>query len=213
MNVTSPHKNKLRDRRSELVQAALMLSAKQAPADVTTADLAQVVGITQGAIFRHFEYKEAIWIAVLDWAHDTLLPLLENAAKPHLDVGSPVPALRAMFLAHIGFVQQFPGVPRLVFQELQHPGPTRLKKCAQSLMEDYRKILIRCLEQAQASGTIGPWVDTHAASTLVMGAVQGLVLQSLMTADLKSMQQRASRILDVLEVGLTGLPPKDKDLS
>ena len=46
-------------RQAGLVEAALQLAAQRSPADITTGDLAQAVGITQGAVFRHFSSKEA----------------------------------------------------------------------------------------------------------------------------------------------------------
>jgi len=50
-----------------------MLAARKSPAEITTADLAQIIGITQGGVFKHFKSKEVIWLSVLDWAHTTLL--------------------------------------------------------------------------------------------------------------------------------------------
>ena len=69
-------------RQAGLVEAALMLAAQRSPADITTADLAQAVGITQGAVFRHFASKEAIWLAVLDWVAEALMTRLQAAATP-----------------------------------------------------------------------------------------------------------------------------------
>ena len=67
-------------RQAGLVEAALLLAAQRSPADITTADLARAVGITQGAVFRHIESKAAIWLAVLDAVHDDLLARLRAAA-------------------------------------------------------------------------------------------------------------------------------------
>ena len=72
---------------------------------MTTADLALAVGITQGAVFRHFQSKEAIWLAVIDFAHQELLGRLNAAASAELN---PLAALRAVFMAHVGFVVEQP---------------------------------------------------------------------------------------------------------
>ena len=47
-------------RQVSLVEAALQLAAQRSPADVTTGDLAQAVGIMQDAVFRHFASKQAM---------------------------------------------------------------------------------------------------------------------------------------------------------
>jgi TetR/AcrR family transcriptional regulator len=47
-----PTKQPTETRQAELVAAALALAAERSPANVTTAELAQAVGITQGAVSR-----------------------------------------------------------------------------------------------------------------------------------------------------------------
>src|SRR3990167_4607587 len=74
-------------RQASLVAAALALAAVRSPAEVTTAALAQAVGITQGAVFRHFESKEAIWLAVIDFAHQDLLARLPAAGAGRAAAG------------------------------------------------------------------------------------------------------------------------------
>ncbi|MBP8287791.1 MAG: helix-turn-helix transcriptional regulator, partial [Rhodoferax sp.] len=60
-------------RQAELIDAAIHLAARRSPASITTGDLAQAVGITQGAMFRHFDSKHALWLAVLVWVRSTLM--------------------------------------------------------------------------------------------------------------------------------------------
>jgi TetR/AcrR family transcriptional regulator len=50
-------KQKTEDRQLALVAAALQLAAQKSPAQITTGALAAAVGITQGAVFKHFESK------------------------------------------------------------------------------------------------------------------------------------------------------------
>jgi len=117
-------------RQASLVAAALSLAAAQNPADITTGDLARAVGITQGAVFRHFASKEMIWLAVLDWTTETLLSQLQVAAEGL----PPLHALQNIFATHVGFVTEHPGIPRVIFQELQHAGDTPLKNHVRNLM-------------------------------------------------------------------------------
>lgn len=193
-------KLKTEDRQAELIQAALGLAAQRSPAEVTTADLAREVGITQGAVFRHFTSKESIWLAVLDWAHRALMTRLTVAAQD--SPGDASAALRAVFMAHIDFVQQHPGVPRLVFQELQHAKPTPLQAKVQALMAEYRLLISGLLLRAKGEGLMAPEVDLQAAAVLFMGAVQGLVMQSLISGQLQEMTRQAVAVFSIYEAGL-----------
>jgi TetR/AcrR family transcriptional regulator len=193
MQLSERHTPKLptEQRQASLVQAAVRLAAERSPAEVTTADLAQAVGITQGAVFRHFSSKEAVWLAVLDWTADSLLGELQAAAAaaPH-----PLAALQAVFKAHVDFVIRHPGVPRLIFQELQHAGDTPLKARVRSLMQRYRALVIGLMEQAHGQGQLQPQADLEAATVLFIGSVQGLVMQALVSGQVAGLAALAPRV-------------------
>jgi len=202
----TPTRTKLKteDRQAELVQAALTLAAQRSPAEITTGDLAQAIGITQGGVFKHFESKESIWLAVVDWAHQSLINRLQQVAEAQ--PGNAMHALRDVFMAHIEFVEQSPGVPRLIFQELQHARPTPLKGKVQKLMAEYRALLASLLARASEDGQLAPGVDTNAAAVLFIGAVQGLVVQSLVAGGMQGITRQAQAVFSIYEAGLLAVP-------
>lgn len=195
-------KQKTEDRQLALVAAALQLAAQKSPAQITTGALAAAVGISQGAVFKHFESKEAIWLAVMQWVHAELMTQLQAAAQAPLDQGQTLAAMRAVFMAHVQFVQAQPGVPRLVFQELQHPQPSPLKASVQQLMVNYRQLVHGLLLQAQARKQLAKNMDLNAATVLFVGAIQGLVMQALMAGHLSDIAEQATTVYDIYEQGL-----------
>lgn len=189
-------------RQAGLVEAALALAAQRSPADITTGDLAKAVGITQGAVFRHFPNKEAVWLAVLDWTADTLMHRLQMAADAELAKADPLAALNAVFIAHVDFVVAHPGVPRVIFQELQHAQDTALKARVRGLMQQYRTLLMGVLDRAQAQQLLAPGSDLQAAAVLFVGSIQGLVMQSLISGDVRAMAQQAPAVFAIYLRGL-----------
>ncbi len=209
---TKPAKQATELRQAGLVAAALQLAAQRSPADITTTELAQAVGISQGAIFRHFASKEAVWLAVLDWATTTLMDALQAAAaNPLANVPAPAPlnALRAVFLAHVQFLVTHPGVPRVIFQELQHAQDTPLKSSVRSLMQQHRTLVQGLLQRAQAQQLLAPNTDLQAAAVLFLGAVQGLVMQALVSGQVSTMAAHAPGVFDLYLRGL--MAPIHKD--
>ena len=202
-----PLKQATEVRQASLVEAALALASQRSPSDITTGDLAQAVGITQGAVFRHFASKEAIWLAVLDFASDTLMTRLQTAADAALaadaETPGPLAALQAVFLAHVDFVIAHPGVPRVIFQELQQAEDTPLKARVRGLMQQYRTLIVDLLQQAQAQGTLLPEANLPAAAVLFVGAVQGLVMQSLISGNVGAMAAQAPGVFAIYLHGLT----------
>ncbi|QCB47211.1 TetR/AcrR family transcriptional regulator [Hydrogenophaga sp. PAMC20947] len=188
-------------RQTSLIKAALALAGERSPADVTTAQLAHAIGVTQGAVFRHFESKEAIWLAVVEDTSERLLAHLSAAVTPHTDDG--LRALEAVFTAHVAFVIEHPGMPRLVFQELQQPQDTPLKMRVRCLLQAYRVLLLEQLQRAQDQGQLAAGTDLPAAAVFFMGSIQGLVMQALVSGDVASMRTQAPSVFRLLRAGLS----------
>ncbi len=181
------------------VEAVLALAATVNPADITTAAIAEHMQLTQGALFRHFPTKEALWDAVMQWVAEHLLACIDRAPAEH---DGPIEALRAMFMSHVDFVVAHPGVPRMLFSELQRASPSPAKKRARALLAAYGARLSSRIERGQASGVITRHVDARAAATLFIGTVQGLVMQALLSGDLRRIRRDAPAVFDIYQRGV-----------
>lgn len=185
-------------RQAGLIAAALKLAAEHSPASITTTHLAEAVGISQGAVFKHFASKEALWLATIDWVSETLMLRLRNAAA----TGPALVTLKAVYLAHVNFVIENPGVPRIIFQALQSPMETAIQLAVRQLMHDYRQLIVQLLTQAQADQSLAADLDIQAAVVLFIGSIQGLVMQSLVANDICSMTQQAPGVFALYLLGL-----------
>lgn len=164
-------------RQAEMVRAVVELAAVQEPASITTTNIAEAVGLSQGAVFRHFPNKQAVWGAVAEWLELTLLGTVRDAIEPG---HPPLENLAAIFHVHIGFVQQHPGVPRFIFHELQQPSDSAVKQKVSSMLRTYGDILAGQLRQAKSAGDTDPLLNEQSAALLFIGSLQGLVMQSML---------------------------------
>ena len=90
MKLTEPTvRLSVEERRAATVQAVMDLAAEQNPSNITTAAIAKQMGLTQGAIFRHFPTKDAIFQAVMAWVAERLLARVDKAAQ---GITSPIAA-------------------------------------------------------------------------------------------------------------------------
>ena len=142
--LNTPSKLPADERRAVTVEAVIALAGSQNPSDITTAAIASHMNLTQGALFRHFPSKDAIWKAVMEWVADHLLAQIDRAAT---GIDSPLAAMQAMFMSHIDFVVEHPGVPRMMFGQLQSMETTAAKKIAQTLMKRYAERIGARIEQ------------------------------------------------------------------
>lgn len=162
-------------RREEIVSAALYLAARQGAEKTTTQDMAEAVGVTQGAIFRHFPTKDAIWVAAIEWVRSQVMRVVMEAAALGAD---PLDSLEKVFYAHVAFVAKHPGIPRLLFSELRNSRDTSLKQVLQELMSGYERKIVSILQDAKRADLVEPDLDEAGAATLFLGMIQGLVMQA-----------------------------------
>ena len=187
------------ERRAATVESVVALAASCNPSDITTAAIAEHMQVTQGALFRHFPSKDAIWEATMGWVAERLLSRIDRAAK---GIASPLAAMEAMFMSHVEFVVAHPGVPRMMFGELQRAELTPAKRMAQTLIQRYGERLHGLMAQAKACGELPPELDNEAAATLFIGTIQGLVMQSLLAGDVTRIRRDAPRVFDIYRRGI-----------
>lgn len=188
-------------RQAEIIATMLHLAAERNPADITTTDIAKAMRVTQGALFRHFATKEAIRLAVVEWIEAQLLGALLAARQAAPDA---LAALRTMFLAHVRFAQAYPGVPRLIFAELQQAEVSPVRLVVHKIMQRYRQVLAETLALAMAAKRIRADVDCQAAASLFLGGIQGLVIQSMLSGSDAALERQAEAVLDLYLAGLGG---------
>lgn len=186
-------------RRAATVKAVLDLAARHNPGEITTSAIAQEMNLTQGALFRHFPNKEAIRQAVMNWVAEQLLKRVEKAAR---DAPTPLAALEAMFMTHIAFVVAHPGIPRMLFHELQHHRDTPAKNLARTLVQRYRQKLADLIEAGKHSGELAPEVEPDSAAALFVGMIQGLVVQSLLAGNPEQMEAKAPGVFALFKRGI-----------
>ena len=187
------------ERRAVTVEAVVALAAEQNPNDITTAAIAKRMGLTQGALFRHFPTKDAILLAVMEWVADRLLARVDKALQT---ATSPLAALEAMFMAHVEFVIEHPGVPRMLFGELQRAEETAPKRMVQALIHRYGQRLRRLIEEGKTLGELDADLDTEASIILFIGTIQGLVMQSLLAGDLDRIRDNAPQVFAIYRRGI-----------
>lgn len=163
------------ERREEIIRVTLDLAAKQGIDDITTQDMAQAMGVTQSAVFRHFLSKDAIWLAVMQWVSDRLMDVLGRATEQGQN---PLDALQRMFFAQVDFIAGHPAIPRVLTSEHLHGRSKVLRRLVTEIMLGYEAKVAGLLADAQAQGLARADLDVHAAATLYLGMIQGLVLQT-----------------------------------
>jgi AcrR family transcriptional regulator len=182
-------------RRTETITAVVAMAAEQNPSSITTAAIAERMKVSQGALFRHFPNKEAIFETVISWVAERILSRVDAAISA---ATSPTSALHAVFMTHIEFVSAHPGVPRILFGELQQARPTAPKRIAHGLITRYAQRLQHIVDAGKTQGEFAQTLDTPAVASLFIGSIQGLVMQSMLQAEPHYLDNQAPQVYALL---------------
>jgi len=182
------------DRKTEIVQAALDLAFEKGPGRLTTGMIADRLGLTQPAIYKHFKNKEDIWRAVAD----SLCGLI--AANIAETTGSSLAAqarLRHLVLGHLRLVRDHPALPEImVMRELSEAQSASLSQIRTS-MSGFRDALVNTIREAQSNDQFRPDISAKDGATLIFGIIQGLVLRLLLSRDPEILLREGERLLDL----------------
>jgi AcrR family transcriptional regulator len=163
------------ERQRQIVEIVLDLVSERGADSVSIQAIADEMGVTQPAVFRHFPNKEAIWVAVMDWLAENLRKI-HSAAERRTDE-SPLAILRTMFLDHIIMIRRYPALAKVVFSDhLRLQFPTLQTRFA-SIQRNYQARVVDLIRRAKKQRLIPAAMPEEDAATLYFCMVQGLGFQ------------------------------------
>ena len=189
-----------KERRALAIDAVIDLASGMNPADITTAAISERMGLTQGALFRHFPTKDAVLQAVMESVSERLLSRIDEAVREET---APLEALRAIFMAHVGFIESNPGVPRLLFSELQRTEETAGKRAVAAFLEASATRILVQLDEAKKLGLVSPDICSRSAAMSLVGSVQGLVIQAMLSGRVGDIGAGADGVFAVWRRGVS----------
>ena len=169
-------------RREAFARAALSLLAETPAERLSTRAVAQAVGVSQPAIFRHFRSREQLLLAAVERAQADLEGLaLEIVQAP---AGNTLNRLERLAEGLLAYVERYPALPRLLFGTVgmgpvsgasdQAENAVRTAVIRMSSMQ--RALVVALVRDAQREGAVSGRLDPTDAALLFMGMLQGLVL-------------------------------------
>ena len=159
------------ERKAQIVDEAMRLAAELGPDRMTTQKLADAVGITQAAIFRHFPNKSEIWQAVADRIGSAMPAKLIESDAPPLD------RLRAIVQRQFEFIVKTPSIPAILYSRELHAENETLRKQFAGMVARRQALFAELFKAAEAAGDMPPGLDPDDAARLVLAFIQGMAMR------------------------------------
>ena len=178
MNIDRPsHSPGPPPRREEIVDRTFELVREPGFAGLRMRQIAEKVGVTEGALYRHFPSKEAILLALVDRVEGRLLgPVRQIASEAGL---SPEQKLKEILRHHLRTVIEARSLPILLISEASFSEHEELRSRMQGLLSSYLGVL------ESIAGEVEPpeGVQPRELAVLFLGLAAGVALSQRLLPD------------------------------
>jgi TetR/AcrR family transcriptional regulator len=161
-------------RRQQAIDTLLELASELPPSQIRTAQISQRMGLSEAALFRHFPTKESLWFSTLEHAIGFAWREVEKALD---GLDDPLDAIYRLLASQFSVNRTLPGMPALIFHELQNREPSLCRVVVINHLERLRKYLLQLLTQAQYKHKLSKQVCCEALADTLLALMLGLLLQ------------------------------------
>ena len=197
-------------RRQEIAAAALSVIGVEGATALTSTRLARELGLTPGALFRHFASMDEILTAVADLAIERV-----EASFPSPDL-TPLERVRALLLRRIRLIDSEPGLAWLLLSDQVYLClPAEAVERLRALVQRSRAFLLRALEEATERGELRRDLEPATALPILSGTVHALIAARGVHSPVGSSgphdpEQVIDRLLALLTTPSPAPPPSDQ---
>jgi AcrR family transcriptional regulator len=156
-------------RKRQIVDAARKLIIKKGSEHLTVREMAKTIGLTEGALYRHFSSKSDVLRFVLEDIEDRLLTYIETNQDPD----SVLSTLRNIMNRHLSLEERKRGSFQVI-AEIISLGDKALNKRAIDTINRYNDGISKIIEMGKASGELRKEVNASSAAILFFSIIQGL---------------------------------------
>jgi AcrR family transcriptional regulator len=156
--------------REAIVTGALKLFAERGFASASIADIAEAAGITKGAIYWHFDSKDALFKAILDrirqdWQDTIRSPLLREP--------DPFRKIWLLFDQYALFMKKEPAVCLFLQRALLEPEGNYARQVAR-VFDRTQDFVARILDEAKLAGQLQPHLDSAVVARTILISLTGV---------------------------------------
>ena len=163
--------NNYTERQNQIIQESIQLIAEKGIQGLTIKNISKAIGISEPAIYRHFENKDDIILAIIS----TMKQNTEEELS-HVDENNPtIDKIKKMIQGHTDRFIKNPSLTAIIFSEEIFNNNSILAKPIRIMMKLNQNKLIAMIEKGQASGDVRVDIQAEQISLMVIGSFRFLV--------------------------------------
>ena len=183
---------------ADIMAAARAVFDQKGYAAASVAEIAERAGVVEGSVYRYFEHKRALLVAVVErWYGELLSDFDEHLAV----IPGTWNRLRYLVWKHLSTIEKQPMLVRLVFEELRS-GPDYRRTSVFQVNRRYTRRTIDVLKEGIARGEIRRDIPLAIARDMIFGGVEHHTWAFVRGEGAFSSVAAADAIVDILRRGI-----------
>jgi AcrR family transcriptional regulator len=186
-------------RRTQIADAARTVAVKYGSEHVTVRRIAKEIGVSEGALYRHFKSKHDILSLMVERIEEDLVGDIEKSSAAG---GTPLEVLESSLRNHVSAIQQRRGVSFQVVAEIISLGDKELSRQASQALDAYTSRIRDIVLAGLKAGEIRAGIDPDKAAILIAAALQGLVSRWALSNYVFDLEQEYNSVWSILRAAI-----------
>lgn len=161
-------------RKQEILETLATMLEQSPGTRITTAALAEQVGVSEAALYRHFPSKTKMFEGLIEFIEDTLFTRIAIIIKEQQSALVQCERILALLL---GFAEKNPGITRLMTGDVLTGETERLRTRVGQLFDRLETQLKQILREAELREGKRTQIPVASAANLMMAAAEGRLSQ------------------------------------
>lgn len=187
------------DRKEQIVAVALDIASEEGARGLTMKNIAGRVGISEPALYRHYRNRQDLLLSLIESCARNLTARINEASS---GIDDPVLKLNHILQAHLAYIANHRGIPRIIFSDAVHQNDPVLRQAVLRLINHYLDLIRGILVRARDANQLRPGIDIDSAATAFLGLAQSSALVWSLSDFTFPIQDRAERLWEVFSQGL-----------
>ena len=160
------------ERQNEIIKASITLIAEKGIQGLTIKNLAKAIKVTEPALYRHFENKTAILLAILD-SFKNLMPNASDVMQ--MQGNSSLENIHFIFNSYFENFSTTPELVSVIFSDEIFKNDKTLSEKIANLMENNEKLFCKIIKTGQKANEIRNDINSKHIAIMIMGSLRLLV--------------------------------------
>ena len=165
-------------RKVEIVNAAWDLIIHEGAQRVTIKNIAEKINISEAAIYRHFQDKHSILMALVDSFENNLIKVID---EPMRNYKNPIDKLKEIMKTHMVFTEEKKGLLFAITAESIHFNDDALRRRILEVIEEYKARIKKILLEAKRQKLLHENINLDSVSLTFFGLIQAAIVQYALT--------------------------------